>query len=161
MAKAQPMLNMRFVDKQGEVSTASVPVPELTAANFDAQVLLYEGLVAALSDPAKMSLGELQAWWITTHMTVVSGDRPASAFAQRETKWLVRGHGMATEEKRSFELPCANLAVLPSTSEFVDIGNGLGLELKNAIEAVSKIERDSGTFEDFIVDSIQYVSRKG
>lgn len=161
MAKNQPMLNMRFKDKQGEMSTVSVPVPELTAANFDAQVLLYEALVTELSDAAKMSLGQVQSWWITAHVVDVSSAAPASAFAQREIKWLVRGHGATSMEKRSFEIPCANLAVLPSNSEFVDTDNGIGLALKNAIEAVAKIERDSGNFEVFEVDSIQFVSRKG
>lgn len=84
------------------------------------------------------------------------GGSAGSALAQVEIKWLVRYHNNATLKNRTLEIPCADLTLLGSGSEFMDLSAGAGLALKNAWDAhVTDPETNDAT----TLDSVQFVGR--
>lgn len=103
----------------GERSTVIFEGVDFTAVNFDAQVTAQNALRDAVN---AITLGELTK---VTRIAVESpqpGENPASPFAQRELKWLVRYHDDVTGKRATLEIPCADLAKLdPNNQDIADV----------------------------------------
>ncbi len=84
------------------------------------------------------------------------GGQPANAFAQRETKWLVKYHDATTLKNYQLEIPNADLAHLSAGTETMDLSAGDGLTLKNQIEAFVEAPL---TGNAVVVDEVVFVAR--
>lgn len=112
-------LTYRDYSEPEETGTAQFTGTTLTAANFDAQATLMNALRAAT---ANITLGSLKKEARTAVETLSPGALPASAFAQRETKWLVRYRDDVTGEPFRLEIPCADLDLLdPAQKDKADL----------------------------------------
>lgn len=119
-----------FNDHDGEVSTVSVrTVTPANGAAYDAWLTGVQGLEDAIQ---AVSLGEPRSDAIYVVEEFITSDKASNAFAQRETKWLVR-YVQANGESGSFEIPCADLSLLVSGQKYMDITAGDGLALVTAI----------------------------
>lgn len=126
-------LNLSFVDFDGETSTASVRGEVVTAGNFTAMDALSDAIVAAIDG---VSVGTLYKDQRILSETETPKTLPALAWAQRETKWLVRyTDDVDSNGDGSFEIPAADLTLLLTGSKNLNIASGAGLALVAALEA--------------------------
>lgn len=96
-----------YADYDGEVSTATLPSSDMTAANSDG---LYADAIAIQAALADVLLGSLLK---KTHVAKVSPQgvgRSMDPDAQRESKALVRYYDDTTFERGTLELPCVDLS---------------------------------------------------
>lgn len=154
MAAPVSSVDASWRDYGNESSNVSLWVTTLTAANLVAQSTLINNLLTALS---AITLGEQQTQVIKLSKTIVSSDLPTNAFAQRESKWLIRYHAATSLKKFTCEVPCADLSLLIPNSEFADLTGTEFAALKTAWEL---IVRDPDDNELTILDSAQFVGRK-
>lgn len=144
--------NLTFIDHDSESSSCGINMVNLTAGNIAAQLALLATLRAAIEG---VSLGTLRSEQVIAVTDDIPGVAPANAFAQRETKWLVRGVDGAGFVS-TIEIPCADLALLSGGTGQMDIAAGAGLALVNALNAVWMSPR-SGTAVD--VEAVYHVGR--
>lgn len=135
---ATAKLQLSYKDHDREIGSVGFRGIEFTAANFDAQNTLQDAVIAAV---AGLTLGVLE---VETRQATRSDNNalpPADPFAQRETKFLVKGRDSGGASV-TFELPCADLSELTLNENKVDLTAGAGLALKTALEAyaISKAE---------------------
>lgn len=154
LARPVSFLKQSYLDYSVEKSAVSVPVTTLTAGNFVAENALLVTLSAAL---AAVTLGNLVGLDIVSERLVNLGVAPTNVNAQREKKWLVRYHDATTLTKYSAEIPCADLSILATASDFADPASGPYVALKAAWEAVVRSPDDNNLT---IFDSMQFVGRK-
>lgn len=143
---------IRFHDYDGEPSSMTVPMVDLTAANFDAQVAALASLRTALEG---ITVDLQTGHFVGNDYVVVSGSaaRAASPLAQRENKWLVRYHD--SSDSYTLTIPCADLNELdPNNRGFMDLTSVNGLAFKSAFEAV--VNKGGGAVT---LDSVQFVGR--
>lgn len=147
------VLTYRDYGPTGERSTAIFEGVDLTAGNFDAQVTEQNALRNAVN---AITLGELTK---VTRVAVESpqpGANPASPFAQRELKWLVRYHDDVTGKRATLEIPCADLAKLdPNNEDIADTSDADIAAFITAFEAY--VLGPSGN--NAVVDQIVFVGR--
>ncbi len=131
-------LQLSYKDHDREIGSVGFRGVVLTAANFDAQNTLMDAVKAAV---AGLTLGVLEVETRQATRTDNNAVPPADPFAQRETKFLVKGRD-ASGNAVTYELPCADLAELTLNENTVDLTAGAGLALKTAVEAyaISKAE---------------------
>lgn len=132
-------VTISILDYDKESSTVGIRGDDVTAGNFAAQETLMDAIVAAIDG---VSIGTSYKNERTYAVNESAKTPPASKFAQRETKWLVRytddtdpiGDG-------SFEIPAADLALLATNTKTMDLSAGAGAALVTALEAgmVSKL----------------------
>lgn len=125
-------INYQFQDHSLEYSNASARMPDLTAGNFAAQTALIDALVLAF---VGVSIGTPTKDTRIASETDIVGVAPA-AFAQRESKWLVRCADGVTARPCNFEIPCADLALLEAGTDRMDTGNAAYIALVAAVEAL-------------------------
>jgi hypothetical protein len=147
------VLTYRDYGSVGERSTAIFEGVDMTAANFDAQTTLQNTLRDAVNG---ITLGELTRVARVAVESPQPGANPASPFAQRETKWLVRYHDSVTGKRYSLELPCADLALLSTSGDDVaDMTDAAVIAFVNAFE--SYIITGDGNAPE--VDELRFVGR--
>jgi hypothetical protein len=126
-----------YLDYNRESSTVGLRVlepaditdPLLSAAMSDSMDALKTAVDnVSLGLPA----GETRVWQQIRHAG--PGAAAASINAQRERKWLVRYYDATTFDSGSFEIPAADLSLLATNSEYMDISGGAGAALVTAIE---------------------------
>jgi len=136
-----------------EKSTWSLWIANLTAANFTAQQGLISALYTATLD---LTLGS-QAATSELAVSTQSSVENTNPLAQRENKWLVRYHDSAGT-KFTAEIPTADLSLLDTGTEFLDLTGTEAAAYKTAFEAVVK-SPDDPTLA-VTLDSIQFVGRR-
>jgi len=125
----------------------------LTAANFTAQTGLISALFSAALD---LTLGS-QAGTRILAVASVSAVENTNPLAQRENKWLVRYHDTGGT-KFTVEIPTADLSLLDTGTEFLDLTGTEAAAFKTAFEAVVKSPDDPTL--TVTLDSIQFVGRR-
>jgi len=125
----------------------------LTAANFTAQTGLISALFTAALD---LTLGS-QAGTRVLAVSTVSAVENTNPLAQRENKWLVRYHDTGGT-KFTLEIPTADLSLLDTGTEFLDLAGTEAAAFKTAFEAVVKSPDDPTL--TVTLDSIQFVGRR-
>lgn len=149
-------LTYRDYGTPGERSTAQFNGPDMTAVNFDAETALQVGLF--------MTLEAILIGTAVKAVTVVKevpypDNQPASAFAQRENKWLVRYKDTVTGDKASLELPTADLDLLdPTAEDRADMSNADIVAFVAAFEAYV-LSPGTGTRGNTEVTEIVFVGR--
>lgn len=145
---------LTYKDYNRETSRVRWEIVGITAANLVATQALLATLLTAVQ---AVSIGQLQTEQVVATDTFSSRSPASSNLAQRENKWLVTLEDQVTHRITSNEIPCADLSLLASNSEFLDLSAGEGLALKSAIEAVVKFP---GTQNAVFVNSVQFVGRR-
>jgi len=136
-----------------EKSTWGVWGATLTAANFTAQ----QGLISALYTAAlDLTLGS-QAATSELAVSTQAAVENTNPLAQRENKWLVRYHD-ADSTKFTVEIPTADLSLLDTGTEFLDLTGTEAAAFVTAFEAYAKSPDDPTLATT--VDSIQFVGRR-
>jgi len=137
-----------------ETSNTTVAITTLTAGNVVAQQALVADLNAAV---AAITLGVIRTSETTFTRNLVSASPAASVLAQRENKWLFRYHGNSTFQNFTVSYGTADLTLLESGEEYLDLTADEGLAVKTAFEAIVKSPNDAS--ETVTLDSVQFVGR--
>ena len=153
MARPVSAFGITFRDYSKETSRFGVSITTLTADNLVAQTALINGLEAAVIG---VTLGIAQKDEIILERAVLSSALPGSVDAQREKKWLVRYHDATTGINYQAEIPCADLSILATNTDFAVLTGGTGLALKTAWELIVRSPDDDNLT---ILDSMQFVGR--
>lgn len=124
-------LVLGYKDYDREIGSVGFRGVALTAANFDAQAALMDALITAIGN---VTLGVLENETRQASAVDNQANPPSAAFAQRETKFLVKGFDTGGR-RVTWELPCADLDQLITNEDKLDLTAGVGLALKTAIEA--------------------------
>lgn len=146
-----------YNEPEVETSTSVFTGSDLTAANFDAEAALMTALKNAVED---LSNGTLIKDERVAVVTPYPKDRPATAYAQRENKWLVRYKDTVTGDTNRMELPCADLSLLTGvdSGDYLDLTDTEPAAFVTAFEAY-QLSPGTGTRGNTEVMSIQFVGR--
>lgn len=148
---------MGYMDYDKEISGVKLEGATLSAANFDAQVTLWNTLQAAMN---VVTLGSPTRRAIS-HGTYYGDVPPTDPTAQRESKWLVTYRDDSSPgRKLTAELPCADLGptlglLMPHTKQ-ADLTVQAWIDFVTAFEAVVKAPITGG---DVTVLDIRHVGR--
>jgi len=146
-----------YRDYSGELSTATLSVPPITAVDLAGFLIGLAAYEAALD---AFVLGEAAKSEIMMDRTIISADLPASAVAQRELKWLVRYHGVDSNTKATMEIPTPKITltdVLVPGTDIVDLTQTQAAAFVTNFEAIGVFP---GTdTEHVVVDQIVLVGR--
>jgi len=134
-----------------EKSSWSVWGATLTAGNIAAQSGLASALWSAALDITVGSEAATKLLASSTQSAVVN----TNPLAQRENKWLVRYHDSASV-KFSVEIPTADLSLLDTGTEFLDLTGTEAAAFVTAFEAVQNSPTGGNEVE---VISIKHVGR--
>jgi len=145
--------SIAYLDYGKEKSTVTMRATANTAANFDAQEVLFQAVVAAI---AAVTLGTKIKTESGGNIVIFAETPPAEQEAQRENKWLVQYEDATTHRNGTLEIPCMDFDQLEVNKETLDITAGVGLALKNALEAYHlSVEENAIT-----VRAVTYVTRR-
>jgi len=154
---AQPLsaAGETFVDygTPGEKSSFQFTIADLSAANF---VATTGALTTLWTNIQALLLGAPVSRRVIAITQEVAASPVTDPLAQRENKWLVRYHDTSAR-KFTLELPTADLSLLDTGSEFLDMTGTEAADFKTAFEAVAKSPVDQSAVT---VDSIQFVGRR-
>lgn len=102
------------------------------------------------------SIGAFGRQDIVTRELVAAGTavRPTDPAAQKENRFKVTYQDTVTLKYYSFTIPCADLTLLPSGSEFLDLTAGVGLGIVTNYETYGESELGNPV----TVISIQFVT---
>lgn len=139
-----------YIDYSDEGSTLSVRV---VAAITDLQITdLFNAITGVSLDGDQQS--RLQ---VSTDKDGANTGPAANKAAQRENKYLVSFiEDVAGGKRGTFEIPCADTALLVANTDKIDLSAGAGLALKT--QAESYILSTDGNA--ILVTSVQFVGRK-
>jgi len=159
MARPASFVTLTYADHgsgkapNGETSTVQYPVTTIIAGNYATMQTAIAALAVATQ---ALSIGT-ETLRTTIAARVIQGAGPAaSPLAQRENKWLVRYHDGTNNVKYTLELPCADLMLLGSNTEFIPDTATEYTDFKTAFEAIVKSPDDDNAV---VLDSIQFVGR--
>ena len=142
-----------YLDYGREKSTVTMRATANTAANFDAQEVLFQAVVTAI---AAVTLGTKIKTESGGNVVLFAETPPAAQEAQRESKWLVQFEDDVTYRAGTLEIPCVDFDELEVNKETLDITAGAGLALKNALEAYHlSVEENAIT-----VQAVTFVARR-
>jgi len=146
--------SVTFADYDGEITTTSVNVLALSAANYDAQATLRTAFVAAM---VAMTIGELQRSEYG-NVSLQSITPASDVQAQREKKWLVDYHDATSLKRYSFEIGTADLDQLdPNDRAHAEIGDA---GIVDAFVTAAEAYLLSPTGGAIVVDEITFVGRR-
>lgn len=154
MARPISSFGSTYMDYSREKSTFRLFLPNLTAANFVAEL----AAAAALQDAIlATTLGREVKRTVQAFEAFPSSIPPTTKLAQRENKWLARYHDALG---RSFqcEIPCADLSQLATNSDFYDTSLGTWTTLLSAW-SVAVVSPDD--VSSTVLDSFEFVGRRG
>lgn len=143
---------------QKETSPFQVTAQVMTAANYDAWHTAADALETAMD---AILVGVIRDKLHAADDVELSGALPASNFARRETKLLIRYHDTTTNDKYRAELACPDLAALTMESgdaNFVVLADGGVMEaFVTAFEAHARSTKTPANA--VAIDTIQVVGR--
>ena len=131
-------VNISGLDYSGEGTSFSVSIADLTSVNFDAQITAAQSVQSAVQ---AVSLIDFEGVSVKALDTPRETDKPSSPYAQRESKWLVTMSDDTLARLNQFEIGGADLTLLASDGETMDVSAGAGAALVAALEA-TLISRD-------------------
>lgn len=99
-------LIVTYADHEGEISTVTLPVSDLTAANIDAEYAEHLALRNALNAVLR---GKELKYSVLAKISPQGVGRAADPEAQREEKALVRYYDDTTFKRATLELPCVDM----------------------------------------------------
>lgn len=160
------LYTLTVMDYDAEKSPMKIHTGEVTAVSLPGLLTQIGAFRTAVDG---LSIGTLQKEQLTAFSTILSQALPASEFAQRETKWVIKYHdaqqffdppvnAIPNEgylKPFDFEIGAADLALLADNQDFLPLAQAQAAALVTAFEAMGRSPY-GGTVE---VDSIQQVGR--
>jgi len=146
----------QYRDFSDELSAVRINVPAMTALTIATILGEITNMETSLD---AVTIGVAAESVITLDRTVISAARPASAFAQRELKWLVRYHSNTLNHKFTLEIPTADpvgAPLIPGT-DLADLSVTPWTTFKTNFEIVA-VAPDDDT-DQVTIDSITLVGR--
>lgn len=125
-------LTVSGLDKSSEGTRTALHMTTLTAANFDAQITAAQAIQGAIQG---ISLIDFEGLSIAHVDAPTETDLPASPYAQREAKWLVRYSDDVTAKSYTVEIGGPDLTLLASDGKTLDVSGGAGAAFVTAFEA--------------------------
>lgn len=107
--------NVTFNDYDDERGSFGFQVVNLTAANYDAQATLQNAFNTAMLD---LSTGVVRKQGVN-QFGAISRALPSNQAAQREIKYLVTMLDGTADKLFQFEIPCADMTLLPAASSYL------------------------------------------
>lgn len=139
---------LTVADYGGETSTVSLYTADYTAGTFATVDAALDDIRDAIDG---VTIGVIRKDARLASEAVPATGLPASAFAQRETKWLVRARDDVNGKAVQFEIPCADLALLVAGTGLMDTSGGAGAALVTAVEAnVKSVDGNAITVQDVL-----------
>lgn len=129
------------LDFSKESTRMTVRIVDLTALNFDAQITAAQAVQTAIQG---VSLIAFEGLSVKALDTPAETDKPVSPYAQRESKWLVTMSDDSNSRLNQFEIGGADLTLLASDGETMDVSAGAGADLVTALETHLR-SRDGNT----------------
>lgn len=129
------------LDYSKEGTRMSVNIADITAVNFDAQITAAQAVQTAVQG---VSLIDFEGITVNALDAPRETDKPASPYAQRESKWLVTMSDDSNARLNQFEIGGADLTLLADDGETMDVSAGAGATLVSALEA-SLVSRDGNS----------------
>lgn len=146
-------LTITYIDYSLERSSAKFRGVDLTAVNFDPQNILMNVLAAACQD---IVLGTKVKEARLASVTTFTETKPASPFAQRENKWLVRyTDNVDPNGDGSLEIPTPDLSLLNLAGTFLDLTTAEGAAFETAFNNYQRSRLGNAV----TLVSVQYVGR--
>lgn len=149
--------DVQFRDYSDETSTHQVNISPITIGTI---VAILAEIAAYRAATEGITLGVVSRDKIVMDDTLISAARPASAFAQRELKWLVQYHGVDNGKTWSCEIPTPDLSdpdVLVAGTDIADLTFPAMATWKTAFETLVR-PPDSDT-SLVVVDQVVLVGR--
>lgn len=137
----------------GEKSSFSFTIADLSAGNFAASMT---ALTTLWTNIAALLTGNPVSRRVVAIGQEVVASPVTDPLSQRENKWLVR-YSDTSARKFTLELPTADLSLLDTNSEFLDLAGTEAAAFKTAFEAIAKSPADQSAVT---VNSIQFVGRR-
>lgn len=126
-------LNLTYYDFSKESSSVGIRMADVNAGNFAAQTGLADDIVDAIQAVTLTTKIKDQRIHAETEFAKI---KPASPYAQREAKWLVKYADTVTPNgDGSFEIPGPDLTLLASSGDVMDLTSVEGAALVAALEA--------------------------
>lgn len=122
-----------YQDYSRETSRVKFNVQQMTAANFDATIALINTLSTAILGVQVENA--LQTKRVVAQNNLISRAPASTKPAQREVKWVVTCEDDTLHTLSRHEIPLADTQWVTANTDFMDLSAGVGLALKNAIEA--------------------------
>lgn len=152
---------LTILDYTSEKSSHRVPSYQIDAANLATWLTGWGDYKTAL---AAIILGTQQKESVLIYDTVLSNTPPASPFAQRETKLLVRYRGDTDGQLYTLTIPTPDLDALTfasgalGNSDYIELADGgVMAAWVSAFEAVARSPENDA--ETVTVESVQVVGR--
>lgn len=125
-------VTMGVTDYDGEKSSFGFLIPTLSSANYDASLLVVDGIEAAINGVTLQDVSRK----IVKGVDDPYGGAAADPNAQREMKWrVIYTDTVDSIGNGSFEIPCPDLSLLvPGTGE-MNTAAGAGATLVTTLEA--------------------------
>jgi len=138
------------LDYSLEGTSSSLYMADLTAGNFAAQAVAIGGIQTAIQGVSLIAYdGQAYPAMVEARENVA----PASQYAQRESKWLVRYVDDVNDQKGDFEIGGADLTLLVAGTDIMDISGGAGAALVAALE-LSALSRDGNAITVTLVEHV-------
>jgi hypothetical protein len=120
------------LDYSYEKTEVGMYITTLTAGNFDAQVTAAQALQTAIQG---ISLIDFEGLTIRHVDEDTETDQPASAYAQRENKWLIRYTDDTLNTRHTLEIGGPDLSLTTADGKTLDVSGGAGAAFVTAFEA--------------------------
>lgn len=158
MAIPVSFYSLSFIDYNSEKASMRLALTDLSAGNVAAQAALLSTLNTAINAVTLMPEYRTTILFSDINSGVAA---PSDPDAQREKKWLARYHDAVNGQKFSVEIPGADLSLLSTApqTDYMDSSLSAFTDLKTAFEAV--VKSPNTVANAVVLDSLQYVGRKG
>lgn len=125
-----------YKDYDGEPSSVQFNTVPITAANFDAQVTAMNNLsTAILGVQTEASLQSKQLTAVDDFISRAKADEKAT---QREHRWILTLEDTVTHRLTTHQIPQADVSLISTDVDTLDLSTGAGATLKTAVEAMAR-----------------------
>lgn len=125
-----------YKDYDGEIGSVTFDITTVTAANFDATNTAVNALSSAIL--GVQTENSLQSKRYIAADNFISRAKAEQKATQRISKWVVTLEDATTHRLTTHEIPQADVTLIGTDVDTLDLSAGVGQALKTAIEAVVK-----------------------
>lgn len=144
-----------YKDYDGETSTCSFDITTMTAANFDATNTAVNALSTAIL--GVQTENSLQTKRILAMDNFISRAKASDKGTQREHLWVLTLEDATTHRLFTHQIPQADVDLVGTDVDTLDLTADPGLALKTAIEAVVKAP---GTGNAVLLAGVHYTGNR-
>lgn len=132
-----------YKDYDAETSSVQFTTVPITAANFDAQVTAMNNLSTAIL--GVQTEASLQSKMLTAVDDFISRAKADDKTTQREHRWILTLEDTVTHRLTTHQIPQADVSLISTDSDVLDLSTGPGATLKTAVEAMARFPGTNNT----------------